>query len=69
MSTVVVRAFNKEGYYKDIVVMDEQQWRITDPRISDPSGSMFSGLLGVGARIRPSDFPEMEYFEVVIRAN
>lgn len=65
--TVVIRAFNKDGYHKDIAIMDDRQVRQNDTRIRKPLSSMMSGLIGVGVRIDPSDFPEMVKFEVVIR--
>lgn len=64
---VVIRAFNEDGYHKDIAIMDEQQIRQTDVRTKDgATGSLHSGLIGVGVTIDPSAFPEMVRFEVVI---
>jgi hypothetical protein len=64
---VVIRAFNKQGYNKDILVMSEHQIHRSDNRIKSPLLSTLSGLIGVGAAIIPTDFPEMERFEVVIK--
>ena len=63
---VTVRAFNKEGYHKDILIMTEKQVHQHDVRVDNCIGSIYSGLLGIGGRIDPALFPEMEYFEVVI---
>jgi hypothetical protein len=63
---ITVRAFNKEGYHKDILIMNNKQVYLTDNRISDSRSSMWSGLIGHGGRIDPSLFPEMEYFEIVV---
>ena len=64
---VVVRAFNKEGYHKDVLLMDEKQVRCSDMRLVEARDSMLSGLIGIGMRIVPEDFPEMTHFEVVIK--
>lgn len=65
---VVVRAFNKDGYHRDILIADERQVRMSDTRVTEPSASMYTGLIGWGGSIRPEDFPEMVRFEVVIEA-
>ena len=66
---VVIRAFNKDGYHKDIVVMSEQQIHMADTRVDEGCrASVMSGLIGIGAGIEPSVFPEMVRFEVVIRS-
>ena len=65
--TVIVRAFNKDGYHKDILSMDVQQVRMQDNRIDEASRSLFSGLIGVGGSICSVNFPEMTSFEVVIK--
>lgn len=64
---VIVRAFNNEGYHKDIVVMSNKQIHRSDVRIKEALQSLHTGLLGVGARIDPAEFPEMVSFEVVIK--
>lgn len=64
---VVVRAFNEDGYHKDIAIMDERQLRQYDVRVDEDIQSSFSsGLVGVGASIDPTKFPEMVKFQVVI---
>jgi hypothetical protein len=63
---VTVRAFNKEGYHKDILIMNEKQLIQYDNRIGSCTSSLYSGLLGIGGRIDPAIFPEMEYFEIVL---
>lgn len=64
---IVVRAFNKDGYHKDILTMNEKQVLIEDARIEEPTSSVFSGLIGHGGRIRPEEFAEMAYFEIVVQ--
>lgn len=64
MMEVVIRAFDENGYHRDIAVFDEKQvWR-NDGRVTPCSQKQ--GLVGVGVCIDPKDFSEMEKFEVVI---
>lgn len=65
---VVVRAFNKEGYHRDILIASERQVHMTDAKLTDATASLMTGLIGHGARIDPRDFPEMEFFEVVVKS-
>ena len=65
---VVVRAFNADGYHKDIAVLSEEQVNMHEGRVDgDAYQSMCSGLLGIGCGIDPSKFPEMVRFEVVVK--
>ena len=63
---IVIRAFNKDGYHKDIMIACSKQIRMNDRRGKEPLDSMYSGLIGHGLSIDPKDFPEMTHFEVVI---
>lgn len=64
---VTIRAFNKDGYHRDIAVMSERQIHMADNRVDERcSGSALSGLIGVAAGIDPSLLPEMVRFEVVV---
>lgn len=63
---ITVRAFNKDGYHKDILSMNEDQVLMNDTRVEEPSCS--SGLIGHGGRIFMGDFPEMTCFEVIVKA-
>jgi hypothetical protein len=57
---VVVRAYTKDGYHKDILVQDEHQIRMTEDRVQN----------GVaGQAIYPADFPEMVRFEVIVEVD
>ena len=62
---VVIRAFNKDGYHKDILIASERQVHQHDRRVVQPKDSTLSGLIGFGGRIEPSEFPEMTHFEIV----
>lgn len=64
---IIIRAFNKDGYHKDILIASERQVHQNDIRITEPLSSMHSGLIGYGGRIVPKDFPEMTHFELVIK--
>lgn len=57
-TTVIVRAWNAEGYHRDILVVDGQQVRSHDDRVTDGRE---------GPLIDPKQFPEMDRFEVVIK--
>jgi len=63
---VTLRAFNKDGYHKDILIASENQVYMSDIRIKEPRDSGLSGLIGYGGKIDPKDFPEMTHFELVI---
>lgn len=65
---VVVRAFNDDGYHKDILIMSERQVHSADVRVKDVVHSAMTGLIGHGGRIDPLDFPEMAKFEVVLES-
>lgn len=63
---IVVRAFTADGYSKDVLVMCSDQVRMRDMRVTDPVGSVMSGLIGHGGAIDPTKFSEMVRFEVVV---
>lgn len=68
MPRVYIRAFNKEGYHKDIAILSEQQIHLIENRVKDGAmDSAMSGIVGVGVSISPADFPEVVKFEVVIK--
>jgi hypothetical protein len=54
---VVIRAYNADGYHRDILVLDERQERMRTDRVKDGWD---------GPAIDPKDFPEMARFEVVV---
>ena len=66
---VIVVAFNKEGYQKEILRFDDVQiWR-QDSRISISTQDILEAggiVCGMGAAIDPADFPEMVRFVVKI---
>lgn len=54
---VIVRAYNSEGYHKDILVFDEKQIRMHEMRVKECLDGM---------TIVPADFPEMVRFAIVV---
>lgn len=64
---VVIRAFNKDGYYKDIVTMNERQVISCNTSADESLISCMTGLIGIGAGLSISNFPEVVRFEVVIK--
>lgn len=67
MHTVIIRAFTKDGYHKDLVRMDEEQVRMHHEGIKDPDiESMLDTHGGTGVSVDPREFPEMVRFEVLI---
>lgn len=63
---VTIRAFDANGYHKDIFHATEKQVWSRDSRVTEPRDSCFSGLIGFGGSVDPKDFPEMVRFEIVI---
>lgn len=55
---VTIRAYNAEGYQKDIALISEQQVHMTESRVDE---------CAFGVSIDPSKFPEMVRFEVIVR--
>ena len=55
---VIIRAYNTDGYYKDILVADERQVWMRESRLKDTAEGM---------SINPADFPEMVRFVVVLK--
>lgn len=58
--TTTVRAFNEDGYHKDILVIDQQQCRMSEVRIKE---------MVDGYAIDPKDFPEMVRFTIIVRTS
>ncbi len=65
---VVIRAFTKDGYHKDILIANGEQNLMTYTGVTEPNESIHSGLIGHGGGINPAEWPEMVRFEVVIKS-
>jgi hypothetical protein len=63
---IVIRAFDANGYHKDILRASEQQVHSHDARVDEPTSSIHSGLIGFGGQIVIKEFPEITHFELVI---
>ncbi len=63
-STTIVRAWNKDGYHKDILVIDSQQVRMHENRCLDKVQIPYDGP---SMTIRPEDFPEMVEFQIIVK--
>jgi hypothetical protein len=57
--TVRVFAYTKQGYKKEILRVDTQQVRLRETNVEGRVGER-------GMFIRPSDFPEMVEFEILL---
>jgi hypothetical protein len=65
---VIIRGFTEAEYHKDIAYLDEQQIRMTSTGIDDACVQSLVELNGgCGVTIKPSQFPEMVRFEVLIQ--
>lgn len=68
MSRVIVRMWTKEEYHKDVVVMDEQQVRMS--YVGTDSKTRHLGVQPIDAVrvcIDPTLFPEAVEFEVIVQ--
>lgn len=66
---VIVTAYNKDRYVKQIICMDEKQVRLSNGDINDvPATLIFDlpSLKGPSLKIDPRDYPEMEGFIITV---
>jgi hypothetical protein len=64
---VILRAFTKDGYYKDIACMTDRQVTLIHTKLIDNTDlSSATGLIGHGVSLDPTAFPEVIRFEIVI---
>ena len=66
-SKTTVRMWNKEGYHKDIAILDSDQVLMTEGRAKEPGGDMLYGI-GIGSSLvfDPSEFPEAVWFQIIV---
>ncbi len=59
--------WTKEGYHKDVAILDSDQVIITESKVGDPTNSMIvGGYIGPSVVIKQSDFPEAVCFEIIV---
>lgn len=67
-SKTIVRMWNKDGYHKDVLLIDHQQVRMSEGRVKESSGSMMFASNPGSPRmvIDPASFPEAVCFEIIV---
>lgn len=65
-SKTTVRAWNKEGYHKDILVIDSDQVRMHYTGIKETTAAKLCHPMGPRMVIDPKEFPEMVEFEIIV---
>ncbi len=68
-SKTIVRMWNKDGYHKDVLILDSDQVRMSESRVTETTGSMLcnsGGPFGPSMTIDPLQFPEAVYFQVMV---
>lgn len=63
---VKVIAFTKDGYHKEIAVLDADQLRMHDARANDQAIDIVLAGPGVGIAFDLTDFPEVTRFVVKV---
>lgn len=68
-SQTIVRMWTKDGYHKDVLVIDSDQVRMHNTGINEPdTGMMFAGgsVHGPSMVVDPSKFPEAVCFQIIV---
>lgn len=67
-SETIVRMWNKDGYHKDVLIIDSDQVRMNEGRVEETKASMLyaGGGIGPSMVIDPSKFPEAVCFQVMV---
>lgn len=66
-SKTIIRMWNKEGYHKDVAILDSDQVRMRVIKVTEPTGSMLmAGPTGISLVVDPSEFPEAVCFQVLV---
>lgn len=65
-SKTIVRAWNAEGYHRDILVLDSDQVRVHDSAVKESGLYAYAPPSGVRMVINPKDFPNMVEFEIIV---
>lgn len=66
-SRVIIRMWTKDGYHKDVAVLDTDQVRMHSEGAGEPSSfiAVTGGYLGPSIVVDPSKFPEALCFQVI----
>lgn len=67
-SKTIVRMWNKDGYHKDVAVLDSDQIRMSEERVQEPASFNMQMIGGIGSSvvIDASKFPEATCFQVIV---
>lgn len=66
---VTIRMWNKDGYHKDVAILDSDQVRMTCNGVGEPTNAMIlggGGYKGPSVVVNHAEFPEAVCFEVVV---
>lgn len=64
MSKTIVRMWNRDGYHRDVLLMDSEQVRTHEDRVD--RGLCRAEPFGVSMCIDPAKFPEAVCFEIIV---
>jgi urease accessory protein UreE len=67
MSTVIVRMWTKEGYHKDVIIMNEQQVSMGYVGTECGNRHLVAPIDATRVVIDPTLFPEAVEFEVIVK--
>lgn len=66
-SRTIIRAWTKDGYHKDLAVLDSDQVRMSHTDMEAKGRHVMAGNCGaVRLVVDPAVFPEMVEFEVIV---
>lgn len=63
---VIVRMWTKEGYHKDVAILDEEQRQMTFGNMDPKTVHRMAPPAGVSVVIDPLQFPEATEFQVIV---
>lgn len=66
MSRTIIRAWNKDGYHKDIVILDDQQVRMSYPGMEPKGRHIIPPLNGVRVVLDPKMFGSDDEIEIIV---
>jgi len=66
---IVIRAFNKDGYHKDIAILSENQIMMNNNKIGSDCSIEGSIISPSTVFLCPEDFPEADIFQIAFVAD